>query len=230
MRRTRAFSVLALLVVGSTAWASRAHAQAAVRPGTRGYERISKGTVDLGFENMVLVHYLSSSQVGNSDVTTRSLYAAYTGGLAFRYFLMNNLAIGASASFLLGKQSDASIAGGIESTVTRRDIGVLGFVFANYYIRLGNSLFFKPGVGVGGLYTGRATPDPANPGQAFDSTVVGGAAKLDLGFAYYASAHFNMRAGIDVIFKFGQESAPGFESVGFFSVDAAVNVGLGYSF
>ena len=69
-----------------------------------------------------------------------------------------------------------------------------------------------------------------NPGQSFDSHVAGGAAKLNLGFVYYASMHFNLRAALELLFKFGKESAPGYDSVSFFDTDAAVNVGFGYSF
>lgn len=206
------------------------YAQRTVRGGTRGFERIQKGVVEIGVENMILVHYNSSPHVAVPDSTKKTLYASYTGGFVFRYFLMDNLALGASLSVLFSKSGESLVRPDRTDTQESRDIGVIGFLIANYYIRLGNSLFFKPGVGVGGLYAGRLTPDPDQPGQGFNSTISGGAGKLDLGFVYYASRNFNLKAGIDIIFKGGAESAPGYDSVSFFTTDAAVGVGLGYAF
>ncbi len=206
------------------------YAQKTVHGGTAGFERIQKGAVEIGVENMILIHYNSTPHVAVPDATKKTLYATYTGGLAFRYFIMNNLTLGASVNVLFTKSGQSLVVGDHTDTEESRDIGVIAFLTTNYYVRLGNSLFFKPGIGVGGFYAGRLTPDPEEPGQGFNSTVSGGAGKLDLGFVFYASRNFNLKAGVDIVFKGGTESAPGYDSVSFFTTNAAVNVGLGYAF
>lgn len=215
--------------------AGGAAAQGTVGSGTRGYERIQRGVVDIGIENMLLVHYIAPAVAGDGEST--SLYATYAGGLAFRYFLMNNLAVGITGAVLYQRNEDTATAldadGNPSGSTTREssDLGFIGFVMLNYYLRLGNSLFFKPGVGGGALYATRSVPDPSNPGISIESTLIGGTARLDLGFAYYASPNFTLRAGPDIVLRLGvQEFDDGRQSESFTSVDAGFNVGLGYSF
>lgn len=210
-------------------FAAEAQAQRAVGAGTYGYERVTRGVVDIGIENMLLVHYISPSVAGDAD--SSSLYATYAGGLAFRYFLADNFALGLTAAVLYQRNQDVVTTAAGELTERSSDLGIIGFVMANYYLRLGNSLFFKPGLGLGGLWATRSVPDPTSPGRSIESTLMGGAGRIDLGFAYYASPHFTLRAGPDIVVRAGvQQFDDGRESESFVSVDAGFNVGLGYSF
>lgn len=214
-------SVAALVLVA--ACETKAHAQY-ITPGTEGYQGVERGVFDLGFENVLLVRY-------QSDVAGSGLEAAYIGGLAPRYFLARNFALGLSLNFFYGtaQHSDELAAGGVvESRYT--DIAFIGFITANYYVRIAGGLFFKPGLGVGGLAGRREVPNPDVEGAYTGMSLYGGTGKLDLGFIFYANGHFNLRASLEILFLVGAASESGGESDSFFAIDAGFNVGVGYSF
>ena len=223
--------VVTALVVG--AFSTDAFAQYSVTPGTRGYERVTGGVFDLGFENLLLVHFLSSNEpaASTSGVSSSSTYIAYMGGLVPRVFIIDNLALGLSLNIFYQSNTIEMTTGGTTTTTDSSDLGFIGFLMINYYLRLGYSLFFKPGVGVGGFYASRETPYNGDPGSALEieTDLYGFAGRVDLGLIYYAGAHFNLRAGIDIIIRYGSE-AYGNASESFYSVDAAFGAGLGYSF
>lgn len=230
MRRGTVAILAALIIAGVGAEAS---AQYAVTPGTDGYERVTRGVFDLGTEHLLLVHFLSSSEPAASDagLSTESMYVAYMGGLVPRYFLLDNFAIGMSLNIFYQSNTITISGGGHDQTITSDDLGFIGFLMANYYIRLGYSLFFKPGIGVGGFYASREAPlDTLGSGVELESDIYGFAGRVDLGLVYYAGQHFNLRAGIDILIRAGYESAPNGEGDSFYSVDAAFGAGLGYSF
>lgn len=168
-----------------------------------------------------------------SDAEGTGLDAAYIGGIAYRYFLMNNFSLGVSINVLYQSNSyTAETAAGTIKTESE-DLGFVGFITANYYVRLGNSLFFKPGLGLGGLYGRRTVPTPGGaPGQTTQMALYGGTARLDLGFVFFASRHFNLRAGLDILFRVGAANPADdtMETQSFFSIDAGFNIGLGYTF
>ena len=223
--------VVTAFVVG--AFSTDAFAQYAVTPGTRGYERVTRGVFDLGFENLLLVHFLSSNEpaASTTGVSTSSTYVAYMGGLVPRMFVIDNLAIGLSLNIFYQSNTVEVTSGGSTVTTDTSDLGFIGFVVINYYLRLGYSLFFKPGVGVGGFYASRETPHNDDPTSSLEveTDLYGFAGRVDLGLVYYAGAHFNLRAGIDIIIRYGAEAYEG-NSTSFYSVDAAFGAGLGYSF
>ncbi len=215
--------------------ASRAEAQYTVTPGTQGYEMVAAGVWDLGTEHLLLVHFLNSSEPAASadGVSTTSTYAAYMGGLVPRVFVINNLAIGLSLNVLYQYNSLEITSGGTTETIDSDDLGFIGFLMLNYYLRLGYSLFFKPGIGVGGFYASRETPYndvPGTPGLELETDLYGFAGRIDLGLVYYAGRHFNLRAGIDILIRAGYEAAPDGDGDSFYSIDAAFGAGLGYSF
>ncbi len=209
------------LVLSILALSLPASASGLVRAGsTKGFDNIQQGVVDLSLENMLILRYLS-----NSDADTSSLSTVYIVGLNPHYFIMNNFSLGLNLNFLY--QKDTASSGGVDTTST--ETGFMGFLMANYYLSLGNNLFFKPGVGGGGFYNTRSVP--AGAGLTAETKLYGGAAQLDLGFVFYASANFNLRAGVNAIIRFGKEGADGSDvEQSITTVDMGVNAGLGYSF
>jgi len=116
-----------------------------------------------------------------------------------------------------------------ETTTRSRDLGFLGFATANYHLRLGNSFFFRPGLGAGWFQATRQVPAAAS-GTKIESSLSGPAGKLDLGFVYYASGNFNLWAGVDFVGRTGNEKAADGTKTRFTDLDAGFSVGLGYSF
>jgi len=170
---------------------------------------------------------------------------AYVGGLTPRYFVVNNVSLSLNLDFFYRKDSskaetkDPATGATTDAEETATDSGFIGFGMVHYYMRLGNSMFFKPGIGGGGFVGTRRRPTPGTPGQETKTSLSGGAGRLDIGFAFYTSEHFNLKAGVDVIMRFGSEkpeegatTATGAEpeSQSFTSADAGFNVGFAYSF
>jgi hypothetical protein len=201
--------------------------------GTHGYERIGKGVFDLGIDNMLLVSYMKTTAppvtAGGEAPEFSSLSASYMVGLTPRYYLIDNLSMALNLNFFYGKATTTTTLGGVDETDTSTDLGFLGFVMFNYNVRLGNSFFFKPGIGAGGFYGARQYPTDV-PGLKRESKLYGGAGRIDLGFQFYAGPHFNLKAGPDIILRFGQEKPTDTDGQSFMSVEAAFNIGIGYSF
>jgi hypothetical protein len=228
---------VAALLFSSAAWS------APVSSSWRGYTSINKGVFDLGLENMLLFRSNSTPIKGTSGVEDGEVSAsefAYQGGLSGRYFVIRNLAVGASANFFMRSRTDETDQPGPSDEpveITSKDSGFIGFAMAHYYIRLGNSFFITPGLG-GGYFTGtRETPVAGTGNQVAETTISGPAGRADLGAVFYAGPQFNLKAGLTFIGRFGQES---FEDTGgagstpdpvdFTSIDGAFNIGLGYTF
>jgi len=100
----------------------------------------------------------------------------------------------------------------------------------NYNVRLGNSLFFRPGVGAGYFFGTRERPG-ATLGTKIESTISGPAALLDLTLQYFASPNFSMRAGPVLVMRFGSEAPDaGGDAQSYTQIDAGFTAGLAYSF
>lgn len=213
-------SLLATLVL-MMAIALPANAGRSVGPGSNGYERINKGVVDLGFfDSLLLLRY--EDNPGNDSST---FYFSLIGGFSPRYFIAHNLALGLNLNLYLGRQW-TEING---NKSDGKDYGFLGHVTVNYYVRLGNSFFFKPGIGGGGL-VGKHTIPTDSAGLVLQANTYGGSIRIDLGFVYYAAKNFNLRAGPDLLIRFGSHKIPDGDSISFSSFDAGLSVGFGYSF
>jgi hypothetical protein len=214
-----------ILVVAALS-GSVAAARGTVRSGTSGFERISKGVIDLGLDNTLLSRY---SKAGTSS----TLNLSYFGGITGRYFVGDNLGLGLSLNGFYARDHSSDEAGTSTTELTASDRGVMAFAMMDYFMRLGHSFFLKPGLGGGFFYGWRTLP--AAQGLKLENTLVGGAGRLNLGVVYYASAHMNLKAGADVIVRVGQEKpsdaqASNDESQRFTSVEAGFSVGVGYSF
>lgn len=203
-----------------------ARALQTITPGTDGIERISAGVMELGLDAILLVRFSSNSQ---GDATSSVLDATFMGGLTPRYFLADNLSLALNLNVFYGRLSTETSTPAGDSEVTISDLGFLGVLLCNYYLRLGYGMFWKPGLGVGGFYGTRSIP--AGTGLSAESAVYGGVVQFDLGFVYYAGPHFNLKAGPQILVRFGKEkaeSAP--EADDLITVEAAFNAGLAYSF
>ena len=226
MRKT----ILAVLVLTTVVFsAAPARAGGGVYSGTSGYEFLEKGLWDIGLDSLFLLRYFSVPDDGNG-ASSSTLKLTCLAGLTPKYFIIRNLSVGASLNFFYERTDLTTEAGGVESSSTSSDTGFMGFAMANYHLRLGHSLFFKPGIGAGYFYGTRSVPT-GTPGLKAETTLSGFTGRVDLGFVYYASAHFNLKAGIDVLIRFGSEKPDGGgDGQDFTSVDAGFGVGLGYSF
>ena len=225
------------------AFAGNAAAGGVVHSGTRGFEKLQKGLFQVGFDNMLLVNYSSSTDDGTAgaEVTSSLLSASWIGGLAPRYFIMNNFSLGLSLNFFYELEKQTTEVGGDETSLEKSDTGFIGFVTANYHVRLGNSLFLRPGIGVGYFMGTREVPfagvavtldgQPSGGSTKVETSLSGMAAQLDLTLEYFASAHFSMRAGPVIMMRFGTETPEGAdEGNAYQQVDAGFIGGLGYSF
>jgi hypothetical protein len=206
-----------------------AHARA-VRAGTPGFSQVNKGVFELGLDNALLVRYRSAEMAPGSEDTVAQLSAIYAGGFTPRYFIMRNFALSANIHLFLEKLTTTTTIGGVESETSTSDTGVLGILMAHYYVRLGFGMFWKPGVGGGGFYGKRSHPVEGATNQTLNNTLSGGAARIDLGMVYFAGEHFNLKAGPDVLIRFGSEKPEEGEATSFTSVDVGFNVGVGYTF
>ena len=230
MKRT--ILILACLVF----FPSLAFAGSGIRSGTNGFEWIDAGVFDLSFDNNLLIDFDTGELAPGSDDSSSVFEASWIGGIRPRYFVAKNFAVGVDLNIEIASRSQTTTIGGVETTTESSDFTFIPFLTANYYIRLGNSLFFKPGLGAGGFWGTRSEPTEI-AGTKQESTIVGGAGLLDLGFVYYASPHFNLRAGFNLIARFGSVSSEGegndegeSDSLSFTAIDAGVTAGVGYSF
>jgi hypothetical protein len=204
-----------------------ASAMVTITPGTDGIEAISGGVFELGLDNILLVRYASTTTpTPLGDVDASLLEATYAGGITPRYFVIDNLSLAANLQVFYGKTQTES--GGI--TDTSSDLGFLGIVMANYYIRLGYGMFFAPGIGGGGFYGTRRRPGTM-AGTSIDATLSGGAVKFDLGFVFYAGTHFNLKGGPELLCRFGnlKDDVAGAESGSLLTIEAGFHIGLAYS-
>ncbi len=176
---------------------------------------LGKGLKELGFESMYVLHY---DKAGESD----SFRGTFIGGGTFRYYMIRNLSLGINANFLYRKVSSGDNSAG--------DLGFLGTVNVAYNASLGGGLFIRPLLGVGGSFAKRtATVGTQDPARA---SVFGGAGRVGLGLAFYASRRFKLHAGPEALLHFGKSKpdTEGFDAESFFAIDGAFNVGLTYVF
>jgi len=202
-----------------------------------GITKVRKGVFDLGMDSLLILRSTSTpTEVDGEEVgSTSQLGLSFAGGPALRYFVIDNLSVGADLHFLYIKNSSSvEDQSGNTSDFGSSDSAFLGFLTGHYFVRLGSGLFFKPGLGVGGFYGSRSIPDPLDSARSLNGSLSGGAGKADLGFAFYANSHFNLRAGLNLVYYLGSvssDSAQGTSIEGSFStMEAGFSVGLGYSF
>lgn len=120
-----------------------------------------------------------------------------------------------------------------ESSFT--ELGFLATVMADYYISVGRGMFIKPGIG-GGYFRVSGDKDVAGINVAGTNLVEkitrsGGVGRVQLSLVFYTSNQFNLKAGVDVLARFGSKESdqdPSTGSTSILEIDAAWNVGFAY--
>jgi len=183
--------------------------------GSRRYQsgaitRINKGVKQLALESTWV---LTFDQQGDASAFRTNTVI----GAAFRYFLKDNLGLSLRGGFSYRKAGDSA------------DKGFLGAMWANYYVRLGEGMFFSPGVGAGFVNSGRETP--VGGGILEHSDVVAGVAGVEFMLAVYIGPRFHLLAGPEFLYSIGKATpSQGGEGSGFSSLDGTLKIGMGYSF
>lgn len=206
----------------------------------RGFSAVHKGVKEIGVDSLFLLRVNSTPLPAPPDTTATETNVVFVGGLTPRYFVANNLSLALNLDYFY-RQDETKVEtklsdGSTDSQAdTFSDSGFLGVAMVHYYVRLGNSMFFKPGIGGGGFVGTRSRPVEGQPGQTSNTSLSGAAGRADLGFAFYTSQNFNLKAGLDAIVRIGsekpEEDANGqAESQSFTTIDAGFNVGFAYSF
>ena len=217
--------------VGSGSWA--------------GYNHIPQHTKQFTFDQLLLVDYDVVDGPEGSDTTTTTREILWNGSISFDYFVVQNLAVGANVGYFWDGQKTIVTAGDEEAVGEQVDSGLLTFVIADYYLRLGNSMFLRPGVGVGFFYGKRRSPVVGEENLSFENDLYGFAGKLELGGVFYTSSSFSLRAGVSLLARVLTESPvpeegeeettdatedePSLDLSGI-ALDAAFSIGFGYAF
>lgn len=187
----------------------------------RGYiTRLGKGLMELGLDSLVV---WTSRTTTVNDVATSSSEMTLSVGPTFRYFVVDNLGLSLNVNALVTRTNP-----GGEPLTT---VGALGLLDVDYYLSLGKGMFFKPGVGVGGFWKTRSEAvDPSTPSVKQSFTTTGGAFRVQLGFVYYTSPKFNLRASLDFIGQIGTTRSDNVPDVNLMQLDLGWNVGAAYVF
>jgi hypothetical protein len=171
--------------------------------------RLTKGAFQLGVESSLILAY---NQQGDDS----SFRANTLGSAAFRYFYRDNIGLSARLGGLYRKTGEV------------RDTGFVGALWANYYFRLGEGMFFSPGAGLGMLFAERSVPITEN--QSMRATLVGGVVAAEFNLAVFLNRRFSLTAGPEVLVSFGGTSPEMGEGDSFFALDGGFKVGAAYAF
>ena len=172
--------------------------------GTRAHQRgvitrIDKGVFQLGIDSTLQLNVLSAG--GEADSRSN-----LTGNAMLRYFIKPKLGVSGRLGGLYKKAGDT------------RDLGFVGSAWANYFMRLGEGMFFAPGAGVG-LVVGQRDL-PTGVGMVSRESVVGGVLGLELTAAMYLSPRFSLTGGPDFSLMVGSAGDSFVELNGSFKVGA----------
>ena len=198
--------------------APAAHAGGTIRGGDGGYDAIAGGAMDLTFVDATFLSRYSSGD----DMSTHSL--SFFGGPGFRIFVLKNFSIHLTPAFTY--DLDTAEVGGEE--VKTSAWSLLPMAGIDYYIRLPGNFFFKPGVS-GGYYWGQLRK-PAGTNLTESYTISGFAARAQAMIVYYAGPNLNLRAGLDLLMRFGSENPDTGETLTKTLVNTGFTIGIGYTF
>lgn len=207
----------------------------------RGHNAINPGTFDLGVDGALLYRSTTvpildgdDAEIGSVNTTQLSLLPS----LNARYFPIRNLGVGVAGTYFVDSNSNTTERDGADTVETgSSNSGFLIMGQAKYFLRLGNSFFFAPGVAGGALFGTQETDDPSGAaGAKLERSISGFAGKLDLGFVFYAGQQLNLRAGVELLYRNGtvnptaDEETAGVKGQDFSTIDATVSMGMGYTF
>ena len=201
---TRLLFVTALVA----ALGAQAPAASADTLGTRANQRgvitqIDKGVFQLGLDSTLQVNWL---QEGEGAASRSNL----TGNAMLRYFIRPKLGVSGRLGGLYRKDGET------------RDVGFIGSAWANYFMRLGEGMFFAPGVGAG-LAVGQRDV-PVGVGMVGRESLVGGLLGGELLAAMYLSPRFSLTGGPSFSLMFGSAGDS------FVELNGSFKVGAVYSF
>ncbi|MBA3396683.1 MAG: hypothetical protein H0T89_28890 [Deltaproteobacteria bacterium] len=171
---------------------------------------IGKGVkeIDLGG-----IFVLSVDKVGEESNTKLSTLM----GAGFQYFINNNVSLGATALFSYDKA-------GADTQST----GFGGVLFGSFHVRLGLGAFFRPTLGLGGLFGNR---EIGSGGTVAKLTQTAFLTRIGLPFAYFPSRRVVLQAGPEINVSVGSFKADGSdEGTSFTTVAGGFAVGVGYVF
>lgn len=215
------------LALFALVWTGAAQARTVSTP-YRG--KVNKGVFQLGFDNFLLYRSNTTSPPDSDDSQNESSII-WTGGITPRYFVIKNLAVSAQLNFFTESFKTVTTTGSTETETETSDSGFLGVLMVNYYVHVAGGMFFKPGIGGGYLTGTRSIPDPTDAAKKIESSISGAVGKLDLGVTYFATQRFSLRAGPEVLMRFGSETLEDdSEGPSFTRIDATFGVGFGYLF
>jgi hypothetical protein len=206
MRLTSLFVVAFLLAFALSARAD----SLSTRAGQRGrITQIDKGVFQLGADSTLILGY--SQEADDSE-----LMGNVVGSALFRYFFKKNVGISGRVGGVYRKSGDA------------RDLGLVGSVWANLFLRLGEGMFFTPGVGFGFRSTQRDVPIGSD--TVARSSVLGGIAATELMLAVFLNRRFCLTAGPEFVLTVGNTDPEQGEGTSFLSIDGGFKVGVAYSY
>ncbi len=192
---------------------------------------ISRGVVELGMDNVLVLDFRDDAQPSGGSVS--GLGVSFIGGPTLRVFVLPNFSVALNLNLLLEKRTSTltDAAGAETTTLDDNSIGFVGTVLADYYVRLGRGMFFKPGLGGGGFFLSHRIPGATDGTRILESSA-GGIIRAQLGLVYYTSRRFNLKAGVDLLALFGSRKAKtdGAEARSLMEIHAGWNVGFGYVF
>ena len=176
--------------------------------GTRRHQRgaithIDQGVFQLGIDSTLLVNW---SREGDSSASRSHA----TGNVMLRYFLRPRLGVSGRLGGLLRKSGET------------RDLAFAASGWANYFMRLGEGMFFAPGLGAGLVAGQRDIPGAG--GMVLRESLLGARFGTEILLAMYLSERFSLSAGPSF------ELTAGTAGASFVELDGSFKVGAVYSF
>jgi hypothetical protein len=181
-----------------------ATAAAADTLGTRANQRgvvthIDEGLYQLGVDSTLQLNWLRD---GDTALSRSNI----TGNAMLRYFIKPKLGVSGRAG------------GFYRSTGDTRDLGFLGSVWANYFMRLGEGMFFAPGAGAG-LALGQRDI-PTGTGTVAREGLFGAQLAGEMNVAMFLNQRFSLTAGPQLSLLLGSAGGTFVDLAGSFKVGA----------
>lgn len=195
-----------------------AMADGTIRGGDRGYDAIAGGTWDL---TLVDATFLSRYQ-SLEDMSAHNL--SFFGGPGLRMFAAKNFSIHFTPAFTYDLET-VEEDGDSQSTSAWSLLPMLG---VDYYLNLPGNFFLKPGLSVG-YYWGQKE-EPIGTNITRSSTISGFAGRIQLMLVYYAGPNWNLRAGLDMLLRFGSDDPDTGEELTATLLNTGFSIGVGYTF
>lgn len=239
-----------IVIVVALCAATTASAQHGVSGAQEGYAWIDAGRNQLIMDGGLALGFDQSTN-DETGVTVQQLDILATGTLGYRRFVATNIGVGVDVGlFRQTTRTQTSVAQDDGEDEVQKDTAVdfggLFFASAEASLRLGNDIFFRPGIGAGIFIGNRQTPVAGEDDLLNESTIFGFAGKLQLALTHMTSDSFGFTGGLQAIIRAGgetpeetdesvdapaegEDAAPVLENT-FLAVDAGVYVGINYYF